>query len=302
MSVTRNLSSGWLACLFTAVTFLLSWTFLFLAGNWLKGWGAFVLMWIPAAVAIGFRIAFREGFGDAGFHAGRPRYWLLAVAVPLVLATATYLVAWLIKQVEVTPYLKQQSMFGPAPVRLTWFNADAGTLAVFGQRFAVVMTLGLVMGMLSGPGEEIGWRGYLLPRLIKADVRCPILVSGLIWGAWHIPFILLTFQQERYVTAALYFLLCVVFAVFVGWLRLASDSVFVAGMAHGAYNTFYQDFYDHSFAGPHKWFWAGEVGLLCSLMFGAFALWLYKTNRIAPLLQRMRADRPSSTLHTSPFP
>jgi membrane protease YdiL (CAAX protease family) len=296
MAATHRLNSGSLACLFTVVTFLLSWTFMFLAGSWLSGWGAFALMWIPAAVAIGFRVFFREGFADAGFHAGPPRYWLLAVAVPLALATATYLVAWLLKQVEITPFLKQQSMFGPTPLRLTWLNADMGTLALLGQRFAVVMTLGLVMGMLSGPGEEIGWRGYLLPRLIKANIRYPILVSGLVWGTWHLPFVLLTFRHERYVTATLYFLLCVVLAVFISWIRLASNSVFVAGMAHGAYNTFYQDFYDHSFAGLHKWFWAGEVGLLCSVAFGIFALWLYKTNHITPLIEQLRAETGSSAV------
>ena len=164
-----------------------------------------------------------------------------------------------------------------------------------GSGSLVVTTLGLTLGMLSGPGEEIGWRGYLLPRLIKSKVRHPILVSGLIWGTWHMPFVLLTFEHERYVTAAVYFLLCVVLAVFMGWIRLASNSVWVAGMAHGAYNTFYQDFYDHSFAGPHKWFWAGEVGLLCSVTFGVLALWLYKTNRIAPLLQQMRGDSVPTT-------
>jgi membrane protease YdiL (CAAX protease family) len=36
-------------------------------------------------------------------------------------------------------------------------------------------------------GEEIGWRGYLLTRLIDAGVPRPVLVSGLIWALWHAP-------------------------------------------------------------------------------------------------------------------
>jgi hypothetical protein len=51
-------------------------------------------------------------------------------------------------------------------------------------------------------------------------------------------------------------------------------------MARGAYNSFFQNFYDHSFTRPNKWFWAGEVGFLCSISFGALALWLYRTNRL----------------------
>jgi hypothetical protein len=39
-------------------------------------------------------------------------------------------------------------------------------------------------------GEEIGWRGYMLTRLIDAGVPRPVLVSGVIWGLWHVPLIL----------------------------------------------------------------------------------------------------------------
>ncbi len=39
-------------------------------------------------------------------------------------------------------------------------------------------------------GEEIGWHGYMLTRLVDAGVAKPILTSGLIWGLWHVPLIL----------------------------------------------------------------------------------------------------------------
>jgi membrane protease YdiL (CAAX protease family) len=39
-------------------------------------------------------------------------------------------------------------------------------------------------------GEEYGWRGYLLPRLLPlGEIRATLLVS-LIWGPWHVPFLL----------------------------------------------------------------------------------------------------------------
>jgi membrane protease YdiL (CAAX protease family) len=278
-----------LALVYVLVTFAMSWSLIWGTTMGLPVQGYLflvILMWIPGTVAIVFRIIFGEGFEDAGFHAGRLRHWLIAVGAPLALASVTYLIAWFFGQVHITPYLKQQSMYGPLPFRLVWFNAEASTLALLAHRFGIVLTLGVGLGFLTGLGEEIGWRGYLLPRLIKAKVRFPILWTGVIWATWHMPFVLLTFQHERYATAGLYWVLCVVVAVFIGWLRLNSGSVFVAGMAHGAYNTFYQDFYDHSFAGTHKWFWAGDVGLLCSLTFGVLALWLYGTGRISRSLQQ----------------
>ena len=39
-------------------------------------------------------------------------------------------------------------------------------------------------------GEEIGWHGYMLTRLVDAGMAKPILTSGLIWGLWHVPLIL----------------------------------------------------------------------------------------------------------------
>ncbi len=279
------------AIAFTGVTCLLSWSYLWALRSGLRvpaGLVPFVLMWIPGAVAIAFRLGSAEGFSSAGFRAGAMRYWMLAYAVPCGLATATYAAAWLMQQVHLTPYLKQQSMLGPLPFRFSWFNAEATTTGLLAQRFLMVATVSIVIGFVGALGEEIGWRGYLLPKLVQAGVRFPILVVGLIWAAWHVPFVLLTFQHQRYITAALYSLACVVVGVFISWLRLASGSVWVAAMAHASYNSFYQDFYDHSFVGPHKWFWAGEVGLLCSVAFAAVAVVLYRTNRIAPLLPQAR--------------
>ena len=38
-------------------------------------------------------------------------------------------------------------------------------------------------------GEELGWRGFLLPKLLPIGQWKAILVSGLIWGFWHAPVI-----------------------------------------------------------------------------------------------------------------
>ena len=40
-------------------------------------------------------------------------------------------------------------------------------------------------------GEEFGWRGYLLPRLARQfSPRKAILIHGVIWWAWHLPFVI----------------------------------------------------------------------------------------------------------------
>src|SRR5262245_63252565 len=94
------------AVAFTIVTCLLSWSLLWAVRSGLRlspGLVPFVLMWIPGAVAVAFRLGSAEGFSNAGFRAGAGRYWIMAYAVPLGLATATYAAAWTLQQVQLTP-------------------------------------------------------------------------------------------------------------------------------------------------------------------------------------------------------
>lgn len=49
---------------------------------------------------------------------------------------------------------------------------------------------GSITSLIPVMGEEVGWRGYMLTRLIEAKAPYPILLSGLIWAAWHIPIVI----------------------------------------------------------------------------------------------------------------
>ncbi|MEU6425464.1 CPBP family intramembrane glutamic endopeptidase [Microbispora sp. NPDC046973] len=97
-------------------------------------------------------------------------------------------------------------------------------------------------------GEEWGWRGWLLPRLLgdPAVSSAPgprrvwpaLVLSGVIWGLWHAP---LTLKGYNYPAlgawaAALFVGFCVLFGALLGWLRLRSRSVWPAVIAHGSLN------------------------------------------------------------------
>jgi membrane protease YdiL (CAAX protease family) len=112
----------------------------------------------------------------------------------------------------------------------------------------VYASFGVVRSLSSALGEEIGWRGFLLPRLTGRfgfGVGC--LISGCIWAVWHYPALLLADYNSG--TPKPYALICftamVIGTAFVlGWLRLKSQSLWPCAMLHASHNLFVQAIFD----------------------------------------------------------
>lgn len=87
-------------------------------------------------------------------------------------------------------------------------------------------------------GEELGWRGFLVPALRPMGTWPALLISGAVWGLWHAPVILLGYNFGRLDITGVLFMTggCIAWGVLLGWLRLRSASVWPAVFAHGAMN------------------------------------------------------------------
>ncbi|HLH32975.1 MAG TPA: CPBP family intramembrane glutamic endopeptidase, partial [Terriglobia bacterium] len=118
--------------------------------------------------------------------------------------------------------------------------------------FLLNATLGTVVSCLYAFGEEVGWRGYMLTRLIMAGVPKPVLVSGLIWGLWHVPVILsgqYASGSQPKLSAMLFVIGTVADAYLAAYVRLRSGSVWPAVMYHGAWNAIIQGTFDRASVG-----------------------------------------------------
>lgn len=239
------------------------------------GYGPAVLMWVPGVLSLLFRLAAREGLRDVGWGLRPLRYLAWSFLVPAGCGVLTYGLSWAVGAVGFDPPAKVLQQ-GGAPV-VAWLVS-----------IGVNLSLGMVLASLVSLGEELGWRGYLVPRLVRGGLPAPLVLSGLVWGVWHLPMILF----GDYATSGLpwlsglQFMAVVTLAgVFFGWLRLASGNVWTAVLAHNAHNIVYQGVFDRWFSGRLEPFFAGEQGLFSMVAYGVVVAWLWRRGALAAARQ-----------------
>jgi membrane protease YdiL (CAAX protease family) len=87
-------------------------------------------------------------------------------------------------------------------------------------------------------GEEIGWRGYALPRLqVRYGSLLASLIIGVIWSAWHLPLFWLPGNFHQTIPLSLFLLQSVALAVIYTWLHNNTQgSLLIAHLFHAASN------------------------------------------------------------------
>lgn len=100
-----------------------------------------------------------------------------------------------------------------------------------------------------GPlGEEIGWRGFALPRMqARYGALRATLLLGVLWTFWHLPHFLTTAQRGGpgsnlsilYINLPIFLLLVMSSAVIITWVfNHTKESLFIAMLLHTSINTF----------------------------------------------------------------
>lgn len=191
----------------------------------------FFAMLTPAIGSLLTRLVTKEGMANSMLRLnfkGNGKYYLLAIVLPIIYAAAENVLNVVIMGTKFDPN---------AAFELAGVSAVGYTASIF---FNIAISLALFPVFL---GEELGWRGYLFPKL-KTVMNRPAayIVCGIIWGVWHTPAIIdgLNFGKDYmgypYMGILLMCLSCISVGIIFTWLTEKTNSVYPAAFVHAVNN------------------------------------------------------------------
>lgn len=140
-----------------------------------------------------------------------------------------------------------QWRFGPGIWLLALFGAPVLIAIAIGVALAVGVPLGAIKSpdvvesallffailVVGGPlGEEIGWRGYALPKLLrfKGPVVASLLIAAM-WALWHLPLFWMPGAAQEGTSFLWFALLVSAFSILTTWIYLRSGGSLLAAIA-----------------------------------------------------------------------
>jgi membrane protease YdiL (CAAX protease family) len=251
-------------------------------------------MWTPGLAAILTSLILRRSLKEMGWSL-RPVKWLaFSWLMPILYGFLAYVPLWLtgLGSVPNPTFLER--------ARLTLNLSTGPDFTVILAAFGYITLVNLLPSMIFSLGEEIGWRGFLVPELSKwMSLRNVGLVSGLIWGVWHLPGILsggygadgtpLAFQITCFMV------MVISSGIIFAWVRIKSGSLWTAVILHAVHNNVIQAFFDRITAdtGYTKYF-TGEFGLALPIVIAIISYLIWR--------QLDKEKQPELTLSTSALP
>jgi membrane protease YdiL (CAAX protease family) len=198
-------------------------------------WAAFIAVarWIPAQTGAGYALillgAYTPGIvallltarteGSRGVRALLRRILIANVPVRLYVLALTYIAV-----IKLTAAVLHRFVLGEWPQ--------------FGAESLALIPLAIAFSTPFQAGEEIGWRGFALPRLAaRFGLRTASLILGVIWAVWHLPQFYIagadTYQQSFLVWAPQ----VVAMSIALAWLYARSGgSLLLVMLMHSAIN------------------------------------------------------------------
>ncbi len=234
---------------------------------------ALLMMWTPAISAILTSLIYKDKIGNYGWKLGKARFLGYSYILPIGVSLIAYGLVWTsgladVYGEEVMNY-RWARMLGfetPVPVIVGLFSK---------------MFLGVLLTFIFVLGEEIGWSGFLTPKLSKiSSVPVTSLIIGGYWAIWHYPAIIGDFYG--YGTplwiALPGFTLVIIGASFLRTvLRLKSGSLWVGVVLHTSHNVYLMGiFHDLTVKKGYASYFISETGVFLGIVYIIVAIIFWK--------------------------
>lgn len=183
---------------------------------------ALVTMCGPAIASILTRVITREGFRDMYLRMnlkGNVKYYLLAVAMPLLYGIAGGVLCTLIYG-----GFLQNEVF------------EDMTLLFYGSYVLYIVGYSIAL-FFPAMGEELGWRAYMTPKM-ESLMGTPValVVGGIIWGLWHISDIVYSCQGKELgylvMQIVLKCMICIAMGAILSYFTKKTKSIYPASFLH----------------------------------------------------------------------
>ena len=118
------------------------------------------------------------------------------------------------------------------------YRVAVGTWPVFGETRPGVLVAATILSTIGQAGEELGWRGYLLPHLTeRVGLALASLVVGLVWAVWHLPLFFALGAETYHQSFPFYLLQIIAYSVVLAWLYWQTGgSLLLTMFMHSAFN------------------------------------------------------------------
>lgn len=234
--------------LFIVLTIVITWIIFLLIPicglTYGSGYSVIILasaMFVPALCNLLTRLITKEGFKNMYLRPqfkGHVKDYLLVYFGPAILLLLSGTVYFMIFP----------NSFDPELTTLKGLVASGGNQGLNASNLLMIQVLifiviGPIVNIIPTLGEELGWRGYLLPKMrVFLSDRASLMITGLIWGIWHLPIIVMghnygtDYWGYPFLGILAMIIFCISLGVIEGYVSIKLQSAIPAAMIHSTVN------------------------------------------------------------------
>lgn len=237
-----------------------------------------ISMYIPATIVILlYTLKFRKPIfrkNDLGLKFKGFKYWIFAPLFLFFVISTTY----------VLPGFFVPDFFNSSAEILELTEKTGVSVGHWGVNLSFIFMMNILvaplLNILMFLGEEIAWRGYLVPRLLTLfGPKKSFLIGGSIWALWHAGGILLGFNYPGHPLLGnfMMIIMCIPLGIILQYLYVRSRSIFVPALAHGAVNWTASTFAMFAVSNDqYNTFLYGPTGVVGIVILSLTAIFLFK--------------------------